>query len=48
MEEEIVLGLFLVQFLCSSGPRVRVVEETCWVYVYKAVVNLVEHPQASL
>jgi len=34
-----VLGLFLVQSLCSSGPRVRVVEEACWVYVYKAVVG---------
>ena len=48
MEEEIVLGVFLVQFLCCSGLRVRVVEEACWVYVYKAVVNLVEHPQTSL
>ena len=29
VEEDIVLGLFLVQSLCSSGPRVRVVEDVC-------------------
>ena len=42
-----MLGLFLVQSLCSSGPRVRVVEEARWVYVYKAVVDFVEHLQAN-
>ena len=30
-----------MQALCSSGPWVRVVEETCW-------VDFVEHPQADL
>ena len=40
--------LFLVQSLCSSGRRVTVGEEACWVYVYKAVVDFVEHPQAVL
>ena len=39
-----VLGLFLVQSFCSSGPRVRVVEEAFWVYVYKVIVDFVEHP----
>ena len=39
-----VLCLFLVQSLCSSGPRVRVVEEAFCVYVYKAIVDFVEHP----
>ena len=48
MKEDRVLGLFLVQSLCSPGPRVKVVEETCWVDVYKAVVDFVEHPQADL
>ena len=37
-----------MQMLCSSGPRVRVAIETCWVDVYKAVVDFVEHPQADL
>ena len=26
-----------MQSLCSSGLRVRVAEEACWVYVYKAI-----------
>lgn len=43
-----MLRLFLVQSLCSSCPRVRVVEEACWVYVYKAVVDFVEHLQGDL
>ena len=42
------LNMFLMQALCSSGPWVRVVEETCWVDVYKAFVGFVEHPQADL
>ena len=43
VEEDMVLGLFLVQSLCSSGPtpRIRVAEDTCWVYVYKAIVDFV-------
>ena len=45
VEEDIVLGLFLVQSLCSSGPRVRVVEEACLVYVNKATADFVGHPQ---
>ena len=44
MKEDRVLCLFLVQALCSSGPRVRVAEETFCVYVHKDVVNFVEHP----
>ena len=48
VEEDRVLCLFLVQALCSSGPRVRVLEEACWVNVHKATVDFVEHPQASL
>ena len=48
MKEDRVLGLFLVQSLCSSSPRVGVAEETCWVGVYKAVVEFVEHPSADL
>ena len=40
--------LFLVQSLCSSGRRVTVGEEACWVYVYKAVVDFVEHLQGDL
>ena len=31
VEEDIVLGLFLVQSLCFSRPRIRVAEEACWV-----------------
>ena len=47
-----MLGVFLVQFLCSSGPSVRVVEEACWLYVpipvsYKAVADFVEHLQVD-
>ena len=42
------VGLSLVQSLCSSGPRVRIAEEAaCWGYVHKAVVDVVEHPQAG-
>ena len=48
IKEDRVLGLFLVQSLCSPGPRVGVLEETFWVDVYKAVVEFVEHPQADL
>ena len=48
MKEDGVLGLFLVQSLCSSGSRVGMAEETSWVDVYKAVVEFVEHPQADL
>ena len=33
VEEDMVLCLFLVQSLCSSGPRGRVLEEAFWVYV---------------
>ena len=44
VEENGLFGLFLVQSLCSSGPGVRVMEEACWVYVYKAVIDFVEHP----
>ena len=29
--EDMVLCLFLVQSLCSSGPWVKVMEEACWV-----------------
>ena len=46
-----VLGVFLVQFLCSSGPGVRMFEEACWLYVhvciYKAVGDFVEHPHVG-
>ena len=31
VEEDIMLGLFLVQSLCFSGPRICVAEEACWV-----------------
>ena len=48
VEEDMVLGLFLVQSLCSSGPRGRVLEKAVWVYVHKASVDFVEHPQAEL
>ena len=48
IKEDRMLGLCLVKSLCSSGPRVGVAEETCWVDVYKAVVDFVEHPQADL
>ena len=48
MKEDRVLGLFLVQSWCSPGPRVGVAEETCWVDVYMAVVDFVEHPQVDL
>ena len=44
VEEDMVLGLFLVLSLCSSGPRGRVLEEAVWFYVYKASVYFVEHP----
>ena len=44
VEEDMVLGLFLVLSLCSSGPRGRVLEEAVWFYVYKASVDFVEHP----
>ena len=43
-----VLYLFLVQSLCTSGPRVRVMEEACRVYVCKAIVDFVEHPRVRL
>ena len=43
-----VLCLFLMQSLCSSGPRVSEVEEDYWVYVYKAIVEFVELPQTNL
>ena len=36
MKEDVLLGLCLVQSLCSSGARVRVAEKVCWVYVHKA------------
>ena len=48
MKKDRILGLFLVQSLCSLNPRVGVVEETCWVDVHKAVVDFEEHPQADL
>ena len=48
MKEDRVLGLFLVQLLCSPGPGVGVSEETFWVDVYKAVIDFVEHPQPDL
>ena len=48
MKEDRLLGLFLVQSLCSPGPRVGVAEETCWVDVCKAHVDFVEHPQVDL
>ena len=31
VKEDTVLCLFLVQSVCSSGPRVSVAEEACWV-----------------
>ena len=38
VEEDMVLGLLLVQSLCSSGARVKVLEElACWVYVADVV-----------
>ena len=43
-----MLDLFLMQALCSSSPSVSVVEEICWVDVYEAFVDLVEHPLADL
>ena len=45
VKEGRVLDLFLMKALCSSDPRVSVVEETCWV---EAFVDYVEHPQADL
>ena len=49
MKEDRVLDLFLVQSLCSPGPKVGVAIETCWVDVCKVVViDFVEHPQADL
>ena len=43
-----VIDLSLMQALCSAGPWVRWVEETCWVDVYKAFVDFVEYLQADL
>ena len=43
-----VLDLFLMQALCSSSPSVSVVDEICWVDVFEAFVDFVEHPQADL
>ena len=48
VKEGRVLDMFLVQAFCSSGPWVRVVDETFWVDVYNAFVDFVEHPQADL
>ena len=48
VKEGRVLDLFLMQVLCSSGPWVRVVENTCWVDVYEAFLDFVEHPQTDL
>ena len=48
LKEDRLLGLFLMQSLCSSGSRVRVVEETRRVDVYKAVVASVGHPPVDL
>ena len=48
VKEGRVLDLFLMQALCSSGSSVSMVEETCWVDVYEAFVDYVEHPQADL
>ena len=48
VEEDMVLCLFLMQSLCTSGPRVNEVEEDCWVYIYNVIVEFVELPQASL
>ena len=48
LKEDRLLGLFLMQSLCFSGSRVRVVEETRRVDVYKAVVDSVGHPQVDL
>ena len=36
MTKDRVLGLFLVQPLCSLGCRVLVAQGTCWINVYKA------------
>ena len=41
-------GSVLMQALCSAGPWVRLMEETCWVDVYKAFVDFVEYLQADL
>ena len=43
-----MLCLFQVQSLYSSGPVVRVVEEPCWVYIYKAMADFEEHLQVGL
>ena len=48
MKEYGVLGLFLVQSLCSTGSRAGVAKEACWAGVYKVVVDFVEHSQADL
>ena len=48
LKEGRVLDLSLMQALCSSSLRVRVVEETCWVGVCKAFVDFVEHPQTDM
>ena len=48
MKEGRVLDLFPMQALCSSGPWVRIMEETYWVDVYKAFVDFVKHPNADL
>ena len=37
-----------MQALCSSSPSGSVVEEICWVDVYEAFVDFVEHPQTDL
>jgi len=48
VEEDVVLYPFLVQSLCTSGPKVRVIEEAFRVYVCKAIVDFVEHPRVRL
>ena len=45
VKEGRVLDLFLMQALCSSSPSVSVVEDICWVDVYEAFVDFVEHPR---
>ena len=36
----------LCSFCAPPGPTVTVMAAACWVYAYKAIVDLVEHPQA--
>ena len=36
-----VMGLFLVQSFCSSGPRIRVVEEAYWAIVDLFIIYMV-------